>query len=852
MGKPPAPEPAELTEAGPRTFRIVWEIPDSDPEVTACTIRIRIQGSQKWQNYDHTTGQLVGKGGATVPADTKDVTIEGCEEGIHYEVVVAAMNKDGWGEVSKPSKPACIGEARPRQKPERPSAPKLTALGSGKMKCAWDIPEACPPVEACQLQLTDMGKNKTFLVHGAKGTLVQSGQTTIAVPRCEASVNGTEDGVEYVAQVCCRNAEGFGEYSMQSDSAIFVNTSAGGEGNQLVLHSGPTESGAPVLEPMSAGQAKMKVLWIMPEDAKSTMVKIRRVGDQNWYLCGGSAVKAPEFETVAVGLEEGIEYEATCSFLTNNKWSPDSPLSKPRCIGEKLQPAVPSAPKEPILRVVDQSRMAVRWRLVTAVPAVTGSVIRFRELGSREWMHVDPGNGLLIEEPLDDPLMFKIPQTEVTVVDLKPGLRYEAAIALKNKLGLGVYSPSSDICCIGRPYQKLMTCNKCELDYDLQHGTYSKPAETFWCPICRFRHMDPFNEVVEPYGFLLCHIVARPLIVFSIDLPDLKSWRKDEELVFLRMVKVNSETSTQCWPRTLTFEANGNEVFKILEPEEGHVRRDVPINISSGLKSGMNAIRITIEDDMPSAFAISLVRTLLKNPTQLSQNITICDEETAKDRVMRLMAPEWKKQADAAEKAVNDAIAGAEDVKNGDENKPDEEKADDNGSDNEADAADISVTMSNKLRLRCPLSFERVCIPVRGQQCMHLQCFGLGAYLESNSKMRALNNRWTCPVCNSVLKPEDLRIDAYVERVLAETPSHIDEVAIQENGTYLLVEEDEAEKMPAASPGADDKDDMDDAADGANNDASKRKADDSENAPAEKKQKTDGQEVKIRRESAAG
>ena len=55
----------------------------------------------------------------------------------------------------------------------------------------------------------------------------------------------------------------------------------------------------------------------------------------------------------------------------------------------------------------------------------------------------------------------------------------------------------------------------------------------------------------------------------------------------------------------------------------------------------------------------------------------------------------------------------------------------------------------------------------------HLQCFGLGAYLESNMKMRALNNRpasrfgrlwsvehsrcrWTCPVCSNILKPHDL------------------------------------------------------------------------------------------------
>merc|ERR1712159_652739 len=78
-------------------------------------------------------------------------------------------------------------------------------------------------------------------------------------------------------------------------------------------------------------------------------------------------------------------------------------------------------------------------------------------------------------------------------------------------------------------------------------------------------------------------------------------------------------------------------------------------------------------------------------------------------------------------------------------------------------------------------------------------CFGLAAYLESNCKMRAMNNRWTCPVCSTVLKPSDLRIDGYVERVLAETPAHVEEVAILEDLSYTIVEEEEA-RPPSGSP----------------------------------------------------
>merc|ERR1719356_1873838 len=123
---------------------------------------------------------------------------------------------------------------------------------------------------------------------------------------------------------------------------------------------------------------------------------------------------------------------------------------------------------------------------------------------------------------------------------------------------------------------------------------------------------------------------------------------------------------------------------------------------------------------------------------QIAAQTTACDEEMAKGRMMKLLADTWASPVD---------------------NEEEEE---------------ITCVISNRLKLRCPLSFERVVIPVRGEQCMHLQCFGLQAYLESNMKMRALNNRWTCPVCNTSLRPQDLRVDGYVEKALSETPAPMD------------------------------------------------------------------------------
>lgn len=185
----------------------------------------------------------------------------------------------------------------------------------------------------------------------------------------------------------------------------------------------------------------------------------------------------------------------------------------------------------------------------------------------------------------------------------------------------------------------------------------------------------------------------------------------------------------------------------------------VPKNIAPSLRPGMNTITIKIEDDYLPGYAMALVRTQARTALQISQDTPLIDEETARARFMTLLAPSW------AAPALGDD-----------------------------DEEEITCIISSKLKLRCPLSFERVVIPVRGEQCMHLQSFGLGAYLESNMKMRALNNRWTCPVCGNALKPRDLRIDAYVERVLADTPPHVEEVLIMQDGSYRIIEEEGAEK----------------------------------------------------------
>lgn len=703
-----------------------------------------------------------------MPVPTCEVEAEGCDEGVAYEAVVAVMNDDGWGTPSTPSSPASIGELKPRAKPPMPAPPRLTALGEGRLKVCWSLPESCPRVEASQLRVTDMGCNKNWLVDASNGKLVQSGRTTFAAPRCEITLQDVQDGVEYVAAVCCRNAEGFGDYSIDSDPVVNLDprTRDSTVGLALVLAEDPNQSqvpGAPTLEPLAKGEGKMKVKWPLPEEAKSTTVKMRRVGDQNWYLCGGTAIEAPECETIAKGLEEGIEYEAMVSYLIHGRWCNDSPVCKPACIGEKKLPGIPGESIAPLLWVVDQHdcRMRVKWQPLTAVPAVTSVVVKFRPLGARCWQYVHPSTSQLSVEETDP---VPTPRNEIDVLGLKSGVPYEAAVAYRNRLGTGLDSPLSDIACIGRPAPKLLKCTCCFADFDLQHADYTKDTDLFWCPVCRFRNMDPFNAIIEPSGILMYHICTRPTITFNLDIPELKTWRKDEHAVFMRMVRIDSDNCAQVWPRRLLLETNGHPAIDIKEPEEGHVRRDVPKDISASLKPGLNHITIKIEDEYVAGYVMALVRTNFRTAKDISTDITVHEEEDARERVCSLLAGNWSNMGEEG----------------------DEED-------------DIKCVLSNKLKLRCPLSFERVVIPVRGESCMHLQCFGLGAYLESNAKMRALNNRWTCPVCANILRPRDLRIDAYVDKVLQETPPHVEDVLIMQDGSYKIVEEQLIPK-PAPTP----------------------------------------------------
>ena len=72
-----------------------------------------------------------------------------------------------------------------------------------------------------------------------------------------------------------------------------------------------------------------------------------------------------------------------------------------------------------------------------------------------------------------------------------------------------------------------------------------------------------------------------------------------------------------------------------------------------------------------------------------------------------------------------------------------------------------------KTSLRCPISYQRMAIPVRGNKCHHFQCFDLDSYLEKG----AADGCWQCPICNKPTATSSLVRDDFMSLILANADS---------------------------------------------------------------------------------
>jgi len=294
------------------------------------------------------------------------------------------------------------------------------------------------------------------------------------------------------------------------------------------------------------------------------------------------------------------------------------------------------------------------------------------------------------------------------------------------------------------------------------NGGLPEPGPCCFCTPCIARVMDPFRPVSGAEDILHLATNLEDLSTFHLDLPDLRQWRKEgcdiEVRMFRRRVFGSDEGAEHCsdlcqvWPAFFDLEANGHEVFTVKPPLRGHKRRDVPRSITASLRPGRNELEARVEDACAEELVLAVVRTMPLAPRDLAVRcVRRVGFEESLVRVRALLA-------NAA------GMAGA-----------------------------VECVGDERLRLRCPITLEQLStLPARGELCRHLQCFDLEAYLVANYRTRAFNKRWRCPVCFLDLRPQDLRVDGFVERVLRETQG-ASEVLVSPDGSWRAVAAAEAE-----------------------------------------------------------
>jgi hypothetical protein len=273
--------------------------------------------------------------------------------------------------------------------------------------------------------------------------------------------------------------------------------------------------------------------------------------------------------------------------------------------------------------------------------------------------------------------------------------------------------------------------------------------------------MDPFSPLVAPGGILALPTIEGKRLEFTVEIPNAKKLRLERLGLEVRMVRLSSGKVAQAWPQQLDICVDGYRIFKVEERLDGHKRRDLPLSLLTaegneganqgfiaGLRPGRSNISVMSVDADITDYAMAIVVTRPRGIEDLCREVTITKSslEVSRDRFCALVA---------ARKA---------------------EGGDNNG--------EVMCLSSDTLRLLCPITMERVQDPVRGDQCQHLQCFGLQAYLQSNLRMRAFNQRWVCPLCALVLRPADLRRDAYMDSVLSGTSAEVEEVIVSASGVW--------------------------------------------------------------------
>lgn len=262
----------------------------------------------------------------------------------------------------------------------------------------------------------------------------------------------------------------------------------------------------------------------------------------------------------------------------------------------------------------------------------------------------------------------------------------------------------------------------------------------FVCPPCRLERVDEFHPVVG--AGLLKHSYASSSSTFSLTFTaQAAQWRKQMWAVHLRGVHVaGGDLSGPAWPHKVQGKLNGRQCVAIDPPKHLHVRREQCYNLTPLLKPGINTLELRFypkpdrERDAPEEnYCVGVVLTRPRSVASIIARIRTRSQETVstgRARVERLLAQ------------VARAEAGQE------------------------DECRVTGNFGRTLRPVCPVSFCPIEEAAIGRECMHVQVFDLQAYIAVNQRMRSLDKRWTCPVCGSPLRPDDVVLHPFAQGIL--------------------------------------------------------------------------------------
>jgi hypothetical protein len=102
---------------------------------------------------------------------------------------------------------------------------------------------------------------------------------------------------------------------------------------------------------------------------------------------------------------------------------------------------------------------------------------------------------------------------------------------------------------------------------------------------------------------------------------------------------------------------------------------------------------------------------------------------------------------------------------------------------------DDIVVSTSSVTLKDPLSYTRMKYPVQSIYCNHSQCFDGLIFLHSQLQIPT----WICPYCQISIKIEDLAISDYFQDILDTVPEDVDQVIINEDGSWKVDDESKEE-----------------------------------------------------------